>query len=301
MPAALASVVASLVASVFTSVFTSVGSMTIAADPPGDAPATAAPVIPPAVPPEVTPEPVPSAAPSQTTQERVDAFLDEIECTGARFESLAGDIAVETVDTFADSQEFRSGRVVVEGKGSARRIALVVDRITIDGRTTKAIDHYLFADGWYSRLDHRNRSFTRRRLAAEGAEPDALESVGDQFPLPIGVRKKDILARFEVSEAELPADVPLLATLANVTGLRLVPRAETAAADKTAAIEVFYDRATIVPVGVVVRSKVAKPEWAKWTAARVAKPAANEPLSDADRALLVVPTKAPEGWAVVDE
>ena len=228
-------------------------------------------------------------------------MLDEIERTGAQFESLAGDIAVETVDTFADSQEFRSGRVVVEGRGAARRIALVVDRITIDGRTTKAIDHYLFAEGWYSRLDHRNRSFTRRRLAAEGAEPDALESVGDQFPLPIGVRKKDILARFEVTEAEIPADVPLLATLPNATGLRLVPKAETAAAEKTAAIEVFYDRATIVPVGVVVRSKVAKPEWAKWTAARVGKPVANGTLSDADRALLVVPTKAPDGWAVVDE
>lgn len=245
----------------------------------------------------------PAAAPqaASTAQERVDALLDEIERTGAQFESLAGDIAVETVDTFADSQEFRSGRVVVEGKGSARRIALVVDRITIDGRTTKAIDHYLFAEGWYSRLDHRNRSFTRRRLAAEGAEPDALESVGDQFPLPIGVRKKDILARFDVSEAEIPADIPLLATLPNASGLRLVPKAETAMADKTAAIEVFYDRATIVPIGVVVRSKVAKPEWAKWTAARIAKPVANETLSDADRALLVVPTKAPEGWAVVDE
>ena len=154
-------------------------------------------------PPTIAPPP-PSAAATestQTAQERVDALLDEIERTGAQFESLAGDIAVETVDTFADSQEFRSGRVVVEGRGAARRIALVVDRITIDGRTTKAIDHYLFAEGWYSRLDHRNRSFTRRRLAAEGAEPDALESVGDQFPLPIGVRKKDILAHFEVTEA----------------------------------------------------------------------------------------------------
>ena len=254
-------------------------------------------------PPTIVPPPPAAAAtePTQTAQERVDAGLDEIERTGAQFESLAGDIAVETVDTFADSQEFRSGRVVVEGRGSARRIALVVDRITIDGRTTKAIDHYLFAEGWYSRLDHRNRSFTRRRLSVEGAEPDALESVGDQFPLPIGVRKKDILARFEVSEAEIPADVPLLATLPNATGLRLVPKAETAAAEKTAAIEVFYDRATIVPVGVVVRSKVAKPEWAKWTAARVAKPVANGTLSDADRALLVVPSKAPDGWAVVDE
>jgi len=254
-------------------------------------------------PPTEVPAPAAAAAPqaTPTAQERVDALLDEIERTGAQFESLTGDIAVETVDTFADSQEFRSGRVVVEGKGAARRIALVVDRITVDGRTTKAIDHYLFAEGWYSRLDHRNRSFTRRRLASEGAEPDALESVGDQFPLPIGVRKKDILARFEVSEAEIPADIPLLATLPNATGLRLVPKAETAAADKTAAIEVFYDRATIVPVGVVVRSKVAKPEWAKWTAARVAKPVTNGTLSDADRALLVVPTKAPEGWAIVDE
>lgn len=250
-------------------------------------------------PPTETPVAAPQAA--STAKERVDALLDEIERTGAQFESLAGDIAVETVDAFADSQEFRSGRVVVEGRGAARRIALVVDRITIDGRTTTAIDHYLFAEGWYSRLDHRNRSFTRRRLAAEGAEPDALESVGDQFPLPIGVRKKDILARFDVSEAEIPADIPLLATLPNATGLRLVPKAETAVAEKTAAIEVFYDRTTVVPVGVVVRSKVAKPEWAKWTAARVAKPVTNGTLSDADRALLVVPTKAPDGWAVVDE
>jgi len=246
---------------------------------------------------------LPATAPQAagTAEERVDAFLDEIERTGAGFESMSGDIAVETVDSFADSQEFRSGRVVVEGRGSARRIALVVDSITIDGRTTKAIDHYLFADGWYSRLDHRNRSFTRRRLVAEGAEPDALESVGNQFPLPIGVRKRDIVARFDVLEAEIPADVPLLANLAGVKGLRLVPKANSPVAEKTASIDVYYDRETVVPLGVVVRAKVANPEWSRWTAARVSKPVTNGTLSDADRALLVVPAKAPEGWAIVDE
>jgi hypothetical protein len=87
----------------------------------------------------------------------------------------------------------------------------------------------------------------------------------------------------------------------NVAGLRLVPKAGTPMAEDTAALELFYDRVTIAPVGIVVRAKVENPKYARWTAARVTQPVVNGEVKDSDRALLAVPEKAPEGWATVDE
>jgi hypothetical protein len=83
--------------------------------------------------------------------------------------------------------------------------------------------------------------------------------------------------------------------------LKLVPKPGTSMAEDTASLELFYDRVTIAPIGIVVHAKVATPKYARWTAARVTESIVNGEVKDADRALLVVPEKAPEGWATVDE
>jgi hypothetical protein len=171
--------------------------------------------------------------------------------------------------------------------------------LIVDGHASKTVDHYIFGDGWYCRLDHKNKSFTKRRIASDGKDP--LNSIGGQVPIPVGQRKADVLARFEVTEIQPPIDIPILGSMQNVAGLRLVPKPGTATAEDTASLELFYDRVTIAPVGVVVHAKVANPKYARWTAARVTEPIVNGEVKESDRALLVVPEKAPEGWATVDE
>ena len=243
--------------------------------------------------------PTDKPSPQDAMKARVDAFLDEIERAGATISTMSGKVAIETNDLFKETSEFRSGRLVIDGVGEKRRIALLLDESIVDGHVSKSVDHYIFGDGWYCRLDHKNKSFTKRRIASDGKDP--LNSIGGQVPIPVGQRKADVLARFEVTEIQPPIDIPILGSMQNVAGLRLVPKPGTATAEDTASLELFYDRVTIAPVGVVVHAKVANPKYARWTAARVTESIVNGEVKDADRALLVVPEKAPEGWATVDE
>ena len=256
---------------------------------------TTAPVAAPVTPPADDAKP----SPQDAMKARVDSFLGEIERAGATIATMSGKVAIETNDLFKETSEFRSGRLVVDGIGAKRRVALLLDETIVDGHVSQSIDHYIFGDGWYCRLDHKNRSFTKRRIATDGEDP--LNSIGGQVPIPIGQKKADVLARFDVTEIQPPIDIPILGSMQNVAGLRLVPKAGTPMAEDTAALELFYDRVTIAPVGIVVRAKVENPKYARWTAARVTQPVVNGEVKDSDRALLAVPEKAPEGWATVDE
>lgn len=261
----------------------------------------APPPVPPGGAPATTPAPTPKPAETQVdpVKVRIDAFLDELERSGATTASLSGNVAIETNDLFKETSEYRAGRLVVEGKGSKRRIALHLDELIVDGHASKTVDHYIFADGWYCRLDHKNRSFTKRNIAR--GEDDPLQSVGGQIPIPIGLKKSDILARFTVNETQIPVDIPILGSMQNVAGLKLVPKEGTEAAKETESLELFFDRVSLAPIGVVIRAKVARPEMARWTAARLTAPVVNGDVSEADLAKLVVPERAPEGWATVDE
>jgi len=268
--------------------------------PSADAPATApAPAATPAPAPAPAQDAKPAARQDDPAKARIDAFLDELERSGTTIASLSGNVAIETNDLFKETSEYRAGRLVVEGKGAKRRIAMHLDELIVDGHASKSVDHYIFADGWYCRLDHKNRSFTKRNIAR--GEEDPLQSVGGQIPVPIGLKKSDILSRFTVTEAQIPVDIPILGSMQNVAGLKLVPKDGTEAAKETESLELFFDRVSLAPVGVVIRAKVARPEMARWTSARLTAPVVNGDVSEADRAKLVVPERAPEGWATVDE
>ena len=73
-------------------------------------------------------------------------------------------------------------------------------------------------------------------------------------PLPVGQRRQDVLARFEASLLEGTQDEVLAKFLAGkqVEGLKLVPRPMTPQAKEIAEVEIFYDAATLLPVGIVL-------------------------------------------------
>jgi len=102
-----------------------------------------------------------------------------------------------------------------------------------------------------------------------------------------------VLARFDVTEGEVPLDIPLLGSLKNVAALRLVPKAGTPMAKDTAMVELFYDRTTLAPTGVVIREKSGNR-----TVARIARPVVNGEVRPEDRALLEIPSPDPKEWAI---
>jgi hypothetical protein len=225
---------------------------------------------------------------------RVDAFLDELEKSGATIETLSGGLSLEKHDAFVEETERRFGRIVVDRKDGKRRFAILFDEfVDASGRSSRAVDHWIYADGWLVEQDHANRSFTKRQIVAPGRSLDPLALGEGPIPVPIGQRKSEVLARFDVDEGEIPQDVPMLGSLRNAAALRLVPKDGTPMAKETATVDLFYDRTTLAPVGVVIRERNGNR-----TAARISQPVVNGAVKDDDRALLEIPSPDPREWAI---
>lgn len=235
-----------------------------------------------------------TAQPPSPAQARVEDFLLELERTGSTISTLSGALAYEKFDALVEESERRYGRLVLDSKDGRRRFAIHFDEfIDGTGRSDRSVDHWIYADGWLSEQDHRNRSFTRRQIVPPGRDFDPLALGEGPIPIPIGQKRADVLARFEASETDVPQDVPLLATLRNVAGLRLVPKAGTDMARSTEAVELFFDRTTLAPTGVVVREKNGNR-----TIARISSPVVNGEVRPEDRALLEVPSPDPGAWTI---
>jgi hypothetical protein len=254
-------------------------------------PASTAPTAPAAAP--ASPQAAPAPMPADAARSRAEEFLGELEKTATTIDSLSGTLTLEKYDGLLEETDQRTGRLVLDRKDGRRRIALRFDEhIDGSGRLETSILHYIVADGWLCEIDHENRSFTKRQIARPGEDFDPLALGSGPVPLPIGQKKADVLARFDVTESEIPADVPLLGSLRDVAALRLVPKEGSDAAKDMQTIDLFYDRTTLAPVGVVVRERNGNR-----TVARVTKPVVNGDVGDEDRKLLEIPTLDPAEWA----
>ena len=250
------------------------------------APATAQ-AEPPAKPTEAQPVQPPAA-------DRVNEVLDELEKSGTTIDTLSGALALEKFDALVEETERRFGRVVVDRKDGKRRFAIYFEEVVDNsGRSDRSVDHWIYSDGWLTEQDFRNRSFTKRQIVAPGQTLDPLALGEGPIPLPIGQKKAEVLARFDVSQGEIPLDIPLLGSLKNVNALRLVPKPGTPMAKETAAVELFYDRTSLAPTGVVIREKNGNR-----TVARISNPVVNGEVKDTDRALLEIPSPDPKDWTI---
>jgi hypothetical protein len=245
-------------------------------------------------PPSTPPQATASETAPDARKARAEAFLGELEKTATTIDSVSGAITLEKFDALVEETERRFGRIVLDRKDGKRRIAIRFDEfIDGSGRSDKSVQHFIIADGWLCEQDYKNKSFTKRQIVKPGEDFDPLALGEGPVPLPIGQKKSEVMARFDVTETELPLDVPLLGSLRDVAALRLVPKSGTPMAKDHENIDLFYDRTTLVPVGVVMREKNGNR-----TVARISKPVVNGEVKAEDRALLEIPTPDPKEWAI---
>lgn len=246
---------------------------------------------PPAVP--APPAVAPAAADAPAVTPKVDELLTRLETAAADLRDFSAGIAYERFDALLDETERRFGRLVLEGQGKERTLALLFDEfIDGSGRADRSRDHWLFIDGWLIDINEKARTVVERQVAPPDATFDPLKLGEGPFPIPLGQPKAEVLKRFRVEDLER-SDAPLLKSLPPCRGLRLVPREGTDFARETAAVEVWYEPETLSPLGLVIREVNGDT-----VAVRLVKPARNAGLSDADRALLVKPAVDPTQWAI---
>lgn len=184
----------------------------------------------------------------------VEALLDRLEDSAEDLRDFQAKIRYEIWDAVLEEKQIRSGELIyqVDPEDHTKRFAILFDTFIFNNRQEKESKHYIFADGWLVEIDHTRKQFIKRQIVAPGEEFDPLKLGEGPFPLPIGQPKNEVLARFDVKLLDAPSD-PLLAkmlTRRDVQGMVLFPKPNTPEAEKFQRVELFYDRTTMLPVGI---------------------------------------------------
>ncbi len=195
----------------------------------------------------------PSAHP--TTSDAV-ALLDRLETAAEGLRDFRADITYSLWDSILERREIRGGEIVydVSPDDGSRRFAILVTSVSVGNRRDNQNKRYVFDGSWFVEIDYDNRMFIKRQIVAPGERFDPLKLGEGPFPLPVGQRREDVLARFEASLLEGTQHEVLARFLAGkpIEGLKLVPRPSTPQAKEIAEVEIFYDAATLLPVGILL-------------------------------------------------
>ena len=260
------------------------------------------PVLPiPSVPPSVPSAPAaPAPAPALATAPAArfadaDALLTAVERTSDSLRDFRANITLETTDDVTGDTERRLGQLVFvqeEGKPATRRFAVVFEKfIDGSGRMDERPVRYIYADGWLTEADFKQRTLVRRQLARAGEQYDPLKPGEGPVPLPIGQRRADVLARFDASLATAPDSTLLLKSARAMVGVRLKPKPGMADRDLVEA-SVWYDAQSLVPVGVEAQRKSGR------TVVSLRDATMNGGIDAAQQALLSLAEKVTTGWRV---
>jgi hypothetical protein len=258
------------------------------------------PVLPvPSVPPSApsapaAPAPAPASAPAARFAD-ADALLTAVERTSDSLRDFRANITLETTDDVTGDTERRLGQLVFvqeEGKPATRRFAVVFEKfIDGSGRMDERPVRYIYADGWLTEADFKQRTLVRRQLARAGEQYDPLKPGEGPVPLPIGQRRADVLARFDASLATAPDSTLLLKSARAMVGVRLKPKPGMADRDLVEA-SVWYDAQSLVPVGVEAQRKSGR------TVVSLRDATMNGGIDAAQQALLSLAEKVTTGWRV---
>ena len=255
---------------------------------------TPTPALAPAPAPAPAPSPAPTTAPAPHFVD-ADALLTAVERTADSLRDFRANITLETTDDVTGDTERRLGQLVFvqeEGKPATRRFAVVFEKfIDGSGRMDERPVRYIYADGWLTEADFKQRTLVRRQLARAGEQYDPLKPGEGPVPLPIGQRRADVLARFDASLATAPDSTILLKSARPMIGVRLKPKPGMADRDLVEA-SVWYDAQSLVPVGVEAQRKSGR------TVVSLRDATMNGGIDDAQQALLSLAEKVTTGWRV---
>lgn len=243
---------------------------------------------------EVPPE---TSAPPAAADEAAEALLERLEAGARDLTGFTARITYTKEDALLGRREIRTGELIyqVEPATGRKRFAALFDGIVIGQRKESRLKHFVFDGQWLAEIDHRNKQFIKRQVVPPGRQLDPLKLGEGPIPIPIGQPRQAVLERFEVRSLEPPVEGPLagLAGDFHLNGLRLTPRAGTPMAEDVERVDLFYDQATGLPVGVLLLDVNGDRK-----IVRLAEPVRNPELTAAQEEKLRIETPDPKSWQI---
>lgn len=172
----------------------------------------------------VTPD---SAKPAACTDAAALHWLDQLEARGQSLKSFTANVVFDKENTLLGDRQVRMGVVAYAAADphANRPARFVIDfnQMVVNGALRARRTMYIFDGSWLVEKNFDNHMFQKRQVVAPGQSFDPL-SLDGPFPLPLGQKRDNVLARFTVHVIE---DEPEEKRI----HLRLTPREDVAPAE----------------------------------------------------------------------
>jgi len=183
------------------------------------------------------------------------AWLGRLEERGAAIESLQASVSHVKTNRLTTDRQTRLGSASYqsadEESGRPARFAIRFDRLLLDdGRMHERAIDYIFDGTWLVERNDEMKVFDRRQVVRPGQTIDPLQIDGP-FPIPIGQKRADVLARFDADLVDDPADAERYPGPGPLpVHLRLTPRADVPQEGrvKLQSVDMWVDRDLLLPV-----------------------------------------------------
>lgn len=192
------------------------------------------------------PAPATPAADPQVTH-----WLDKLEARGAQIRTLSASVVYDKNNPLLGEQQKRIGSLVYRAADTAAKksaaFAVDFDKLILDDQLRPQQLQFIFDGDWLVEKDHARKMFQKRQIVAPGQVYDPLQLDGP-FPLPIGQKRAEVLARFTVTLIPPAEGDP-----ANSVHLQLAPRPDAPRAEgakQFKLIDLYLDQASVIPVKV---------------------------------------------------
>ena len=161
-----------------------------------------------------------------------EALLTALEQADQDLRTLEARVMYVRVFAVAGDEQRRDGTlsfrsVPREGERADRAFAIDFDTLLVGRRKEDITERYVFDGQWLLELNFATKDFTRRQVVAPGERFDPLRIGEGPFPIPIGQRKDEILARYEavlVDATDGLSSASLRKRVEGMSQVKLVPK-----------------------------------------------------------------------------
>lgn len=221
-------------------------------------------------------------------QSSIDELLDALDARGQNLSCFTADLKLSESDAATGDAITRSGRVLYQA-GDHPRIRVVFDTKEVDGRVSDDRIEYLLSGSDLIDRTYRTKVQVTRHILKPGEKINLLKLGEGPFPLPIGQKKQDVHAMFEVTKVD-----PSQNDLPQTVCLRLVPRTDTRFERKFKTIDVWVDLHNHMPIRIQTLDR----NETTIRTTELTNIQINPALTDADFAL---PTIDQDNWQLIEE
>lgn len=154
-------------------------------------------------------------------QSSTDQILDALDQRGQGLTGFIANVKLTDTDAALGEATSRLGKVWYQA-GDAQRIRVTFDKKEANGKIAEDKVEYLLAGPDLIDRTYRTSTQVTRHVLKPGEKMNLLKLGEGPFPLPIGQKKEDVYAMFDVKKVDSKKDDP-----AETVRIQLIPKADT--------------------------------------------------------------------------